>query len=347
MTSAGAREPGSELQGTILVVDDTDATLRLLERLLAADGHRVLTASNGDEAVALARAGGPDVVLMDVRMPVRDGFAACRALKHDAATQLIPVVLMTGSAEPEDRIRAIESGADDFLTKPVDRAELRARVRSLLRLKRHTDELDSAGAMLLSLALTIEARDPYTVDHCHRLAAYACALGADLGLGDEDLKALYRGGYLHDLGKIAVPDAILLKAGPLTPEEFAVIREHPVVGDRLCGPLRVLRRVRPIVRHHHERLDGSGYPDGLRGDEIPLLAQIVSLVDAFDAITSERPYQRGLPSEAALAELEADVARGWRRGDMVAAFGRLARSGALDDALRTTPRVMGAAGAWS
>src|SRR5690606_37002025 len=212
-----------------------------------------------------------------------DGFAACRVLKNDARTRLTPVVLMTGAAEREDRMQAIECGADDFLAKPIDFTELKARVRSLVRLKRYTDELDSAESVILSLARTVEARDPLTEGHCERIDSYAVGLGRRLGLATEDLAALHRGGFLHDIGKIAVPDAVLFKPGPLTPEELAIMRMHPVVGDQLCGNLRSLARVRPIVRHHHERLDGSGYPDGLRGDRIPLLAQIVSVVDVFDA----------------------------------------------------------------
>jgi len=172
-------------------------------------------------------------------------------------------------------------------------------VRSLSRVKHLIDELDSAEAAFVALALTIEARDPSTNGHCERLAHHAVRLGRALGLDGEDLDALHRGGYLHDVGKVGVPDAVLLKAGPLTPDEFAMMKRHTEIGDALCAPLQSLRRVRPIIRGHHERLDGSGYPDRLRGDEVPMLAYIVGIVDVFDALTSLRPYRTALSNDQA------------------------------------------------
>ncbi len=228
--------------------------------------------------------------------------------------------MMTGASETADRIQAIEAGADDFITKPIDQPELEARMRSLMRLKRFTDELDSAEAVLRSLAMMIEARDSHTEGHCERLARYAVALGEHLRLSDEDLATLSRGAYFHDIGKLGIRDAVLLKEGPLTPDERTEMQQHPVIGERLCGDLRSLHRVRPIIRHHHERLDGSGYPDGLRGDEIPLLAQIIGIVDVYDALTSERPYHHALSPEAACTELRLEVERGWRQGSLVEAF---------------------------
>lgn len=204
-----------------------------------------------------------------------------------------------------------------------------ARVRSFVRLKRFTDELDLADSVLLTLAKTIEARDRYTEGHCHRLAAYATALGIDLDLGDTDLASLHRGGYLHDVGKIGIPDALLQKCGPLTRAEFEQMKLHTVVGDRLCGELRTLAAVRPIVRHHHERLDGSGYPDGLRGAAIPLPAQIVGIADVYDALTTDRSYRRAVSPERAFDELRAEAARGWRSRELVNRSVALGRSGAL------------------
>ena len=212
-------------------------------------------------------------------------------MKKNDATRLTPVVLITALNEREGKIRWINSGADDFLTKPIDAHELKARVRSLVRLKRYTDDLDSAESVILSLALTIEARDTYTEGHCQRLAGYATALGARLNLNDEDMAALHRGGFLHDIGKVGISDAVLLKPARLSEREYEDVKRHTVIGDRLCGELRSLRQVRPIVRHHHERLDGSGYPDGLSGDAIPLLAQIMGVVDVYDAVTTARPYK--------------------------------------------------------
>jgi putative two-component system response regulator len=301
-------------------VDDEPANVILVSRLMREFGYEVATATSGEaalEAVTLVR---PDVILLDVKMPNLDGFETCRLLKGDAATRLIPVVLLTGLAEAEDRVRGIDAGADDFLTKPFVAAELRARVRALTRLKRYTDELDSAEAVILSLALTIEARDPYTQGHCERLAAYATALGARMGLRDDQQVALYRGGFLHDVGKIGIPDAVLLKRGPLDDAEFALMQQHAVIGDSLCRELRLLEEVRPIVRHHHERLDGTGYPDKLSGDRIPLLAQIMGIIDAYDAMTTERPYHAPMTPEQARHELREDAARGWRSASIVDEF---------------------------
>jgi putative two-component system response regulator len=303
------------LTGTILVVDDEDGLRRLLDRMLSADGHVVITVADGDEALAVVRGALPDIIVMDVRMPGSDGFETCRKLKGNPLTRLVPVVLMTGMSDREDRMRAIEAGADDFLRKPIDIPELRARVRSLIRLKRYTDELDSAEEVIISLALTVEARDPHTDGHCQRLASYGVSVGRRMGLSDTELLAVHRGGYLHDIGKVAIPDAILLKTGPLSQEEQTLMRQHPIVGDRLCGRLRVLSQVRPIVRHHHERWDGSGYPDGLRGDAIPLLAQIVAAVDVYDALTTDRSYKPAWSVARALAELVRQAHGGlWRPG---------------------------------
>ena len=315
--------------GKVLIVDDTRSNVDLFQGLLSNEGYEVSVARDGEEALAAVRREHPDLVLLDVMLPKADGFDVCRALKGDESTRLTPVVLVTAHQEPEKKIQGITAGADDFLTKPVNVHELRARVRSLIRLKHYTDDLDSAESVIVSLALTIEARDAYTDGHCQRLASYATSLGAALGLPDEDLSALYRGGFLHDVGKVGVPDRVLLKPGPLTPAEFALIKQHPVIGDRLCGEMRSLRPVRPIIRHHHERLDGTGYPDGLRGDDIPLLAQIMSVVDVYDALTTERPYKPTLTPEQAWAELEREVEKGWRARRLVETLIDLGRADRL------------------
>jgi putative two-component system response regulator len=306
--------------GSVLIVDDMAGNARLVEALLAEDGHAVRTACGGAQALRLVRDDPPDLVLMDVLMPLVDGFTACRAIKDDPETRLIPIVLVTSLDDTASRVRGIEAGADDFISKPFNGVELSARVRSLLRIKAYTDELDDAESVLMSLALTIEARDGATGGHCERLSHYASAMGRTLGLEPEAVQALQRGGFLHDIGKVGIPDAILQKAGPLTPDEYALMKEHTTIGDRLCGELRSLRAVRPIVRHHHERLDGGGYPDGLRGDAVPLLAQIMGIVDGFDAMTTDRPYAAARPAEWAAEELRREAARGWRRADLVSTF---------------------------
>jgi putative two-component system response regulator len=317
-SSATRRVPLSP--ATILIVDDLPGSARLLDRLLEGEGYRITMVHDGAQALAAVTAEHPDLILMDVMMPTLDGFETCRRLKNDPATRLVPIVLITSLQDSRDRIKGLDAGADDFVIKPVNAPELKARLRSLLRIKRYTDDLDSAESVIVSLALTIEARDACTDGHCQRLAAYAAAVGQQLGLGEADVSALRKGGFLHDIGKIGIPDAILLKPTALTREEFAVMQQHTVIGDRLCGELRSLRMVRPIVRHHHERLDGSGYPDGLAGDAIPLLAQIMSVVDVFDALTTERPYKRSRRVPDALEEIEREVRLGWRPRSIVHAL---------------------------
>jgi len=308
-----------------------EANRTLVASVLKRDGYVVGFADDGRSALERAARDQPDLILMDVMMPDINGFDACLTLKQNPATRFIPVVLVTALHDSENRIRGFDAGADDFISKPFNAHELRARARSLIRIKRYTDDLDTAETVIVSLALTIEARDRYTDGHCQRLAGYASSVGRYVGLSDQDIEALARGGFLHDIGKVGIPDAILLKPDRLTREEYAVMQQHAVIGDRLCGELRSLRRVRPIVRHHHERLDGSGYPDGLRGDRIPLLAQITAIVDVFDALTTTRPYKQAMSAERAFEELADEAARGLHRRDLIDAFvqggleGRLAR----------------------
>jgi putative two-component system response regulator len=314
----------------VLVVDDEAAVSTLLERLLTREGYSVHVAADAESALAEVADFNPDVILLDVVFPGGGGFAICRQLKRDVTTRLTPVILVTGLTDRDTRINGREAGADDFLTKPVDPQELLARVASLARLKRYTDDLDSAASIITTLATMIEARDGYTEGHCHRMANYATAVGRALGVGALDLQALHRGGFIHDIGMLAISPTVVLRAGPLEPEEFERIKSHTVVGDELCRGLRSLQTVRPIVRHHHERLDGSGYPDGLRGDEIPLIAQIIGVVDVFDAVTHERPYQQTRSAADAVELLRDHVTRGWRDRRIVDAFAGIVASGHLD-----------------
>ena len=297
--------------------------------MLTADGHEVLAVEDGVAALAAVYEFHPDVILLDVTMPKLDGLEVCRRLKSDPATRLTPVVLVTGLSDLEDRIKGIEAGADEFLSKPVHPMELRARVGSLTRMKQLLDVLDSAEAAFMTLALTIEARDPTTNGHCERLAQQAVALGKALGLCDKDLQALHRGGYLHDVGKVGIPDAVLLKPGPLTKAEFDLMKKHPDIGDSLCAPLQSLRTVRPIIRCHHERLDGSGYPQGLKGDDVPLLAQIVGIADVYDALTSHRPYRPALSPDQAARHVLQEAAHGKFARDHVETFLNIAEVAVL------------------
>jgi len=304
----------------ILVADDDSHVRRSLTRLLESEGWRVHTVDGGAEAIRAIEADEFDLVILDVIMPNPNGFETCRHIKGDDRTRLTPVILVTGLDAQEDRILGIRAGADDFLSKPWDTPTLIARVQSLLRLKHFTDELERSEKLIMALARAIEGRDTHTRGHCARLADLGSRLGRQMGLDDDDVLALRRGGTVHDLGKIAVPDAILLKSGPLTSSERAIMNQHPVHGAEICGDLRTFHDVVPIIRHHHERFDGSGYPDGLAGHDIPTTARVLQIVDIYDALTSDRPYRGALSPQRAIEELREERRRGWVDPEILATF---------------------------
>jgi putative two-component system response regulator len=307
----------------ILVVDDNVDNAFLMRQLLGSRGYEVVAAANATEAESQMGSNPPDLVLLDVIMPGKSGYELCHQWKSDPATRLIPVVMITGLTDREDKIRGIEAGADDFLNKPIFPEELFARVKSLLKLKEFTDELENAEATLCMLGLSVESRDPYTEGHCERLANYASELGAHLGLSLDDQVALRRGGYLHDLGKIAIPDEILKKGTNLTNEQWTAMRLHPEIGENICKPLKSLRAVLPIIRHHHEHWDGSGYPDGLAGQEIPLLARVLQVVDVYDALRTARPYKTALTHDQAAETMRKEAEAGLWDREMVEEFFKL------------------------
>ena len=314
----------------VLVVDDDQGVAAFLKRLLVKEGYVVDTAFDGESALKAVTTSQPDVILLDVVLPGLDGFELCQRLKNQAATRLTPVILVTGLADREKKIAGADVGADEFLTKPIDPRELLARVRSLVKLKRYTDDLDSASSIIMTLAIMIETRCGHTEGHCHRVANRAVAVGRRFGLSDDDLQALHRGGFLHDIGMLAISDEMVKKTAALEPAEYEIVKSHTVVGDALCASLRSLQSVRPIVRHHHERLDGTGYPDGLKGDDVPLLAQIISAVDLHDAATTKSPYQQPLSSAEAIAVLRRQVEQGWRRRDVVEHFAAVMQTDAQE-----------------
>lgn len=329
------------MSDTILVVDDYEANRRGLGDLLEARGYRVLLAANGTEALQLIAQRSPDCVLLDCVMPGGpSGVEVCAQVKRNPATYLVPVILVSAASDRELRLAGLEAGADDFLAKPIDVGELYARVRTLLRFKRITDDLESAEAMFVSLARMIEARDASTNGHCERLAQYAVALGKSLSLEKEDLDALSRGAFMHDVGKIGIPDHVLLKRGKLTRLEYEVMKTHTVIGDELCRTIRSFDTVRPIVRSHHERLDGRGYPDGLSGEQIPLLARIVTVVDVFDALTTARPYRRALPVPTAYEMLRDNARSGGCETALVELFVSLHQGLPLQPAAIAPPRTL-------
>jgi len=262
--------------------------------------YNIRKAYDGEEALKLVKEDPPDLILLDLMMPRLSGYEVCKILKSDPATRLIPIIIVTALRELDDKIKAIELGADDFLMKPYNKLELTTRVKSLLRIKELYDDLDSSEAIVFTLAETLEAKDVYTRGHSDRVARYSVLLGRELGLSEQQIQDLRRGALLHDIGKIGIREEVLNKEAKLTPEELSHIRTHPTRGYEICKNLKTFKNVLPIIRSHHERTDGKGHPDGLQREEIPLLARICSIADAFDAMTSNRSYRNGIsPLQAA------------------------------------------------
>jgi putative two-component system response regulator len=295
----------------VVVIDDHVATAELVTEILTSAGYRVTTATSGVAGLALLRREPPDLVVLDVALPDLDGYAISAELRHDPVLRRVPIILLTTLRNIDDRLRALHAGADEFISKPVEQIELLIRVRALIRLKREHDEVDRSHQVLISLALALEARDPYTRTHSQNVAAMARRLAAGLGLGGEAERQIEQAGLLHDIGKVVVPDTILMKAGPLTDDEFAIMRTHPVLGYDICCPLATLRHALGAIRHHHEWWNGRGYPDGLAGETIPLAARIMAIADAYDAMTSDRPYRDSLTSTQACQVLSDGAGSQW------------------------------------
>jgi putative two-component system response regulator len=294
----------------ILVVDDLSENREILTGLLEPEGYQVETARDGAEAFERATAHPPDLILMDVTMPRMTGLEACRRLKADPRTELVPIVLVTGLLAREDRLAGIDAGCDDFLTKPVDSEQLLARTRTALRTKAVVDELEQAENVLVSLATALDAKDRYTSGHSTRVGHYAEALGGALGLPARERRDLRRAGLLHDIGKIGTDLEYLNKPGPLTAAEYEEVKRHPVIGFEICRPLRTMAPLLALIRGHHERLDGRGYPDGLKGAQVPTALRCLSVADVYDALTSDRAYREAMTVEDALALMRREASVG-------------------------------------
>jgi len=284
----------------VLVVDDNETNVELICMHLKPFDYDIQKAYDGDEALQKIQEDPPDIVLLDLMMPKVSGYEVCQKVKSDPTTALIPIIVITALRELDDKIKAMELGADDFLIKPFNKIELITRIKSLLRLKYLCDEMDHAESMVFALVEALEAKDIYTRGHSERVAKYSVILAREMGMTNKEVELVKKGSLLHDIGKIGVKDAILNKVEKLTQEEIAHIRTHPARGFEICKSLNSFKDYLPCIRWHHERMDGKGHPDGLTGEKIPLTARICSITDAFDAMTSNRPYRKGIsPIQAA------------------------------------------------
>lgn len=326
----GGTPPGDGRAPTILIVDGDEMSRRLLRATLKTESCRILESRCALDAIVFLEHEKIDLVILDLMVPGMSGPEFCRSMKSDRRTQLIPILMLTSIQGVENEVSSIASGADEFLIKPLHPAVIRARIQAMLRNKAVIDSLEEAEAILFALARSIEHRDRYTAGHCERLAWYSISLGMTLGLPRPQLLALHRGGFLHDIGKVAVPDSVLHKKGRLTKDEWSIMKLHPVKGEEICRGMRSLKPVLPIIRSHHERWDGSGYPDGLKGEQIPLAARILQTADIFDALTTTRPYKAALSADEAFQILNCEVERGWRDPELVSLFRRLHRESLKD-----------------
>lgn len=296
----------------ILVVDDEAMNRALLEAiLLSQSSYQLVFASAAEEALRLARNHEVDLILLDTTLPGTDGYVVCRQLKQNKLTDRVPIILLADHATSTDRSKGLQAGADDVLGKPFHRLELLLRVSSLLKIKSLHDQLDEVENVILALSRIMEARDQYTQAHTERVAEYAVSLGDDIGLSDEDQRLIYRAALLHDIGKVGISELILNKPGALTPEETRIMREQSVLSAEICSPLRSTPQIVPIIRHIHEHYDGTGYPDHLVGEQIPLGARILGIADAYDAMTSHRPYRPALSAAKARALLATGAGLQW------------------------------------
>ncbi len=304
----------------VLLIAERENDQRMLSALLRREGCRIIEARSAEMGMRFLQSRRPNLVIIDRDMSLIDGLECCKQIKASRGAELIPVLMFTSRNTVGDEVAGIQAGADEYLSKPLHPEIFRARIRALIRHKVAIDRLEESEAILFALAQAVEKRDHNTAGHCQRLALFSVAFGMRLGLSQANLLALHRGGYLHDIGKIAVPDSVLFKPGKLTPEEWTLMKTHCVRGEEICAPLRSLKEVLPIIRSHHERWDGTGYPDNVSGQRIPLLARVLQLADAFDALTTERPYKPAYSRQHSLEILVNEAELGWRDPELTDMF---------------------------
>ena len=318
----------------ILIVDDLRENIELIKTFFINDSYDFITATSGEEAIEIINQTPPDLILLDILMPGMDGFEVCNILKNNSVTRTIPIVMVTGMHDQKSKQKGISLGVDDFVTKPIEMFELKSRVASLLRIKEYVDQLQLAEQIIFGIALSVEAKDPNSKGCCTRLANYGSLLAEKIGLDESEIRAVRRGGVLHDIGKLTIQDNILLKPGPLSSDEFRIIQTHPGAGENICKPLKTLEDVLPVIRSHQERFDGSGYPDGLKGDEIPLTAQIIAISECYDALRTDRSYRKALSSVQAMDVLNQETHQGKWDPDIFGQFRDLLMQPDLQDKLK-------------
>lgn len=310
----------------ILVADDNQSDAEILSQLLKDNGYECLLAHNGIDTLEAGIKHFPDLILLDVDMPGENGYEVARQLKAHKNTRMVPIIMLTALSELGAKLEGLEAGVDDYLTKPYRPVELLTRIRSFLRVKALNDHLDDAESIIFTLARIIEAKDSYTMGHADRVSRYSVLLGKILKRSEAEIEILDKGGVLHDIGKMAIPDSILLKPGALTKEEFDIMKTHPLTGCTICERLRSAKDAIPLIRHHHEKLDGSGYPDGLKRDEIPVLVRIVTIADIYDALTTRRSYKDAWPVDKTFEVMYEEVKRGWWDGDILRIWEKFVKS---------------------
>lgn len=313
----------------ILIVDDNKVNVELIRAQLKNFPYELESAFDGEEALQKIAATPPDLVLLDLMMPKVSGYEVCQQVKQNHDTQFIPIIVITALQELEDKLKAIELGADDFLVKPFNKIELTTRIRSLLHMKSLHDDLVQTEHIMFSLAKALDAKDPYTQGHSERVATYAALLATAMDLDEDRVKNIRRGGLMHDIGKIAVPDGVLTKPGKLTDEEMEIIKSHPERGYEICSPIKTFAPCLASIRSHHERIDGRGYPDGLAGDDIPLDGRIMAIADSFDAMTTTRRYRKSMSFEQAIQIMEQESTAGQWDPTILPIFIDLVRRGQL------------------